>query len=73
MFDYTASHVIGAHWEKTRKEELSLTLKEPLSRLSKAQRETIMNTISAKELIGILKETGLLRGPGNEENGNTKS
>lgn len=73
MFDYTASHVVGAHWEKTRKEELSLTLKEPLSRLSKAQRETIMNTSSTKELMGILKATGLLSSPGNEENGNKKS
>jgi hypothetical protein len=73
MFDFIASHVIGSHWNKTREEELSLTLKEPLSRLTAQQRETIMNTSSTKELMGILKATGLLSSPGNEENGNKKS
>lgn len=59
MFDFIASHVIGSHWNKTREEELSLTLKEPLSRLTAQQRETIMNTGSSKEIMDILKTAGL--------------
>lgn len=58
MFDFTASHVAGTYWSKTRQEELSLTLKEPLSRLTEEQRETIMNT-GGKEIIDIVKAAGL--------------
>ncbi len=72
MFDFTASHVIGAHWNKTHEEELSLTLKEPLSRLTEAQRETILNTDSRKEMLAVLKTTGLFNNPEDKGNGTTR-
>ena len=72
MFDFTASRVIGAHWNKTHEEELSLTLKEPLSRLTEAQRETILNTGSRKEMLAVLKTTGLFNNPEDKGNGTTR-
>ena len=58
--------------DKTHEEELSLTLKEPLSRLTEAQRETILNTGSRKEMLAILKMTGLFNTPEDKGYGTTR-
>lgn len=69
MFDFIASHVVGAYWNKTHREELSLTLKEPLSRLTAIQRKNIMDTGSKKEILDILKTAGIFDTLKEEENG----
>ena len=57
----------GEEWEKNHKEELTLSLAGPLSRLTAAERETIMTTKSQKEMFEIAKELGLFTGGEEEE------
>ena len=59
---FVASHMAGAEWEKNHDEEMTLSLAGPLSRLTEAERETIMTTKSQKEMFGIVKELGLFAG-----------
>ena len=59
---FVASHLAGREWEKNHDEEMGLSLAEPLSRLTAAERETIMTTKSQKEVFGIVKELGLFAG-----------
>ena len=55
IFSFVASHMAGAEWEKNHNEEMTLSLAEPLSRLTAADRETVMTTKSHKEIIKIYK------------------
>ena len=60
LFAYVAPRVVGAKWEETGEEELSVSLAGPLARLTEAERETLMTSASAKEIFAIIKEAGLL-------------
>jgi len=62
IFAFVASYMAGAEWEKNHDEEMTLSLAGPLSRLTAAERETIMTTKSQKEMFGIVKELGLFAG-----------
>lgn len=67
---FVASHMAGEEWEKNHNEELTLSLAGPLSRLTAAERETIMTTKSQKEMFEIAKELGLFAGGEEEKEGN---
>ena len=60
IFNFVASLLAGAHWQEHHEEELSLSLADPLSRLTQKERETIMTTKSQKELFELAKNTGLM-------------
>ena len=59
-FNFVASLLAGAHWQEHHEEELSLSLAEPLSRLTEKERETIMTTKSQKEIFDIAKAAGVM-------------
>lgn len=59
-FNFIAPRIAGEVWMKSRENELSLSLAEPLSRLSKAQREKLQTSSSSKEISEIAKAAGLL-------------
>ena len=59
-FNFVAAYVAGTHWQKHHEQELSLSLAEPLSRLTTKERETIMTTKSQKELFEIVKAIGFM-------------
>ena len=59
IFAFVASHMAGAEWEKNHDEEMGLSLAGPLSRLTAAERETIMTTKRPGEIFGILQAPGL--------------
>ncbi len=56
IFEYVASRAIGRKWEETKRESLSVSLLGPLSRMTKAERETIMTSSSAKEILSAFNE-----------------
>jgi len=60
---FVAPRMAGREWEKNHEEEMSLSLAGPLSRLTAAERETIMTTKSHREIFGILQALGLFPGP----------
>ena len=53
---FVASHMAGAEWEKNHNREMTLSLAEPLSRLTAAERETIMTTKSHKKIFDIFHQ-----------------
>ena len=53
IFAFVASHMAGVEWEKNHDEKMSLSLAGPLSRLTAAERETIMTTKRPREIFGI--------------------
>jgi uncharacterized protein len=59
IINYVASRIAGKAWEENQSEELSLSLAGPVSRLSEADRKTIMETRSQKEMLNILESTGI--------------
>ena len=59
---FVASHMVGKEWEKNHNKAMGLSLAEPLSRLTAAERETIMMTKSHKEIFKIVQALGLLPG-----------
>lgn len=59
IFNFVASRLIGVYWQKTHKEEMSLSLAEVLSRLSEKEREIFMTSRSRKEIFELAKETGI--------------
>lgn len=67
IFAFVASRMAGKEWEKNHDEEMTLSLAGPLSRLTAAERETIMTTKSQKEMFEIAKELGLFAGGEEEE------
>ena len=60
IFAFVAPRVVGKKWEETREDELSISLKGPLSRLTAGERELIMTSVSQKEIFEIIKDAGLL-------------
>ena len=69
IIDFVASRVVGAEWSKNHVEELSLTLKEPLLKLTEEERQIIMTTRSQKEMFDIVKAVGLLKESEEDKNG----
>jgi len=59
---FVASHMAGAEWEKNHDEEMGFSLAGPLSRLTAAERETIMTTKSHRVIFEIVKDLGLSAG-----------
>lgn len=60
IFAYVAPRVVGAKWEESGEDELSVSLAGPLARLTEAERETLMTSQSAKEMFEIINRAGLL-------------
>ncbi|MBR1761201.1 MAG: radical SAM protein [Schwartzia sp.] len=59
IFAFVASRVAGEAWERNHEDELSLSLAGPLSRLTDAERKTLMESRSQKELFEVIKAAGL--------------
>ena len=59
IFAFTASRIAGKEWIQKREDELSLSLAGPVSRMTEAERETIMATANQKEMFEIVKAMGL--------------
>lgn len=59
IFNFVASRLVGAFWNKTHENEISRSLAEVLSRLTDVERKTIMTTQSRKEILNIMKNIGL--------------
>ena len=57
--NYVASRAAGKEWEKNHQEELTLSLAGPMSRLTEAERKTIMETRSQKEMMEIIEKAGI--------------
>ena len=57
--NYLASRVAGREWEKNHQEELTLSLAGPMSRLTEADRKTLMETRSQKEMLDIIEKAGI--------------
>ena len=67
IFAYVAPRVVGAKWEETGEDELSISLAGPLARLTEAERETLMTSTHEKEMFTIISEAGLLPDSAPEE------
>ena len=59
IFAFVASRAAGKEWLEKQEAELTLSLAGPLSRITEAERETIMKSRSQKEMFDILMEAGL--------------
>lgn len=59
IFDFVASRVAGETWAENHENELSLSLAGPLSRLTDAERKTLTESRSQKEIFEIIKAVGL--------------
>ena len=59
-FDQVASHVAGRRWEETGETELSASLRGPLDRLGERERETLLSTRDANEMLELLKAAGFV-------------
>ena len=60
LFNFLATRAANEHWKNHHESELSLSLLEPLSKLTEKERETIMTSKSQKEIFDIAKKCGLL-------------
>ena len=60
IFEFVAPRVACMYWSKKKERELSLSLAEPLSRLSDSDKERLMTSKSQKEIFDISKKVGLL-------------
>ena len=67
IFAFVAPRVVGAKWEETGEDELSISLAGPLARLTEAERETLMTATHEKEMFAIINEAGLLPDVASEE------
>lgn len=60
IFSYVTPRIVGREFEKSKKTEMSISLAPFLSRLTEVERSILMNSNNRKELLEILKSTGLL-------------
>ena len=67
IFAYVAPRVVGKKWEETKEDELSVSLAGPLSRITAAERETLMTSTSQKEMFNIIKGAGIFFSEENKE------
>ena len=59
IFAFVASRIAGETWVKNHENELSLSLADPLSRLTEAEREILTESRSQKEIFEVVKSAGL--------------
>ena len=62
MFSYAASRELARRWKNMGKDELSVSLYGPLSRMTPDEREELMTTTSGNRVIEILQQVGLTGG-----------
>ena len=60
FFNLTAAKLANEHWKNHHESELSLSLLEPLSKLTEKERETFMTSKSQKEIFDLAKKIGIL-------------
>ncbi len=60
IFAFVAPRIAGEAWAKGKEDELSLSLAEPLSHLTEAERQTLMESRSQKEILEIVKSAGYM-------------
>ncbi|MBQ4404419.1 MAG: radical SAM protein [Selenomonadaceae bacterium] len=60
FFNLTATELANEHWKNHHESELSLSLLEPLSKLTEKERETFMTSKSQKEIFDLAKKVGIL-------------
>ena len=60
IFAYVASRVVGRKWQETKEDVLSISLAGPVSRLTAAERETLMNSLDQQKVFSIVKNAGFL-------------
>ena len=53
---------MGRHWEEDGEDELSASLRGPLSRMTREEREELMTTDSGKRVVELLRQTSLMFG-----------
>ena len=58
IWNFTASRVAAAKWAKSGESELTLSLCGVLAKLTAAERETLEQTRSAREMLAILRRIG---------------
>ena len=59
IFAFVASRIVGKKWLETKEDELSVSLMGPLSRITEAERELLMNSKSQKEILDVIREVGI--------------
>ncbi len=59
-FNFVAAFLAGTHWQEHHEQKLSLSLAEPLSRLTQKEREIIMTAKNPKEIFDIVKAKGAM-------------
>ena len=80
IFAYVAPRIVGKKWQEIQEadanvatrsctSELSVSLLGPISRLTEAERETLMTTMSQKEMFDIIQEAGIFFSEAKEESG----
>ena len=67
IFAYVAPRVVGKKWEETKETVLSVSLAGPLSRITASERETLMTSMSQKEMFDIIKGVGIFFSEENKE------
>lgn len=61
MFAHVAPRAMGRRWEQDGKDELSVSLYGPLSRMTPEERTELMTETSGKRIVELLKQTELVR------------
>ena len=64
MFSYAASRALARRWKNMGKDELSVSLYGPLSRMTPDEREELMTTTSGNRVIELLRQVELTGGGG---------
>ena len=59
IFAFVAGWTVEKKWLETKEDELSISLMGPLSRLTEAERETLMTGKDRKEILEIINEVGI--------------
>ena len=60
IIQFIVSRTAGAVWEENHAEELTLSLAGPVSRLTEADRKTIMETRNQEEMLKIIEKAGFI-------------
>ena len=67
IFAYVAPRVVGKKWLETKDDELSISTAGVYSRLTEAERETLMTTTSQKEMFDIAQGAGIFVAAENQD------
>ena len=60
IFAFVAPRIIGKKWEGTKEDELTISWAGPVSRLTEKERETLMASVSQKEIFDICNKAGFI-------------